>query len=1226
MSGTGEDGRAVADVAADAAESATRESQAAKTARLRALIGDRLILADGSTGTALEALAPEAAAGGRLALLPLENPSLVESLHKAYFDAGSDLVETATFSASARDLAHFARDYPGGAEALSYAVNREAAAAARRAAYAASTVDIAGAKGTASAARTDAASAARADTAGAAGAARAGAAGGMPKLVAGSMGPGDQPPSLGASTYAELLASYLPQTRGLADGGADLAIIETCQDPLQIKAAIAALNSPKGGRGLPFIVSATVDGRGRMLAGADIAAFVAIVSPFKPLALGLNCSGGPDELASALEELAALSPLPLCFMPNAGLPCSVNGCTSYPFGPDLFAEKVEALARRFGVAVVGGCCGTAPAHIAELNARLFDRPPASPPKATSKTAPETRPEVMPEVMSEARPAARPALSSLYKARFIGPGLFKIGERANSAGSAAFANLLKAENFEGMADKALAQEESGASAIDLHLSLAGRDETADLVRLVALLAPRTQAALCLDSGDPEVLARALPLVGGRPLLNSTSLEDPARARRLFALAAEFGTAVVCLAMDSAGPARTVAEKVRICRELYDMATVEFGLSPQALLFDPLTFTIAAGGDPKATLEAIGAIKAACPGALTVLGVGNVSYGLPKSTRAAVTSLFLEAAVAAGLDAAIMDTAGIPAPESIDPDLKRAAAIALGLADYGSDSRGAEASPTSGASAASMPGDSLEALLTWAADKGKAGSGGSPKPAVDIAPENPADPASALAAALSRGDSARAEIEGRRLADTEGADRLTSLVTASMAESGRLWNEGLLSLPLVLRSAEAAKRALAPLAASASDNAKGSIVMATVKGDLHDIGKNIVAAILACSGWRVVDLGTDVPASSIVEAARSNEAVAVGLSGLLTRSLNEMKGICEALHASGSESLVLCGGAAVEASFVSREVEPKHPGLVRACADAFDAAVVLDEHVLTKRGGSGAGGADEAAEAADETVPALAPETSAAAKPRGSPIQPKTSPAFDPPFWGATEPFSIPFGELLPLLERKVLYSSRWGYRREEHEAAERELARLLPEAEGLAAPKAIYGYFRCARVGETSLLVQSPDGQAPLELPFPAESGGHRRTLAAYFSAGGDTIAFFAVTAGRGVAAAARALKDQGMLEAYWHLHGLGSSLAEATAQWAHDRIARDLVAAGAPTRGRRYSFGFPACPGTEYQAPLLRLLDASRIGLAATPGHQLDPEHSVTAFVIARPDAVYFDA
>ncbi len=260
------------------------------------------------------------------------------------------------------------------------------------------------------------------------------------------------------------------------------------------------------------------------------------------------------------------------------------------------------------------------------------------------------------------------------------------------------------------------------------------------------------------------------------------------------------------------------------------------------------------------------------------------------------------------------------------------------------------------------------------------------------------------------------------------------------------------------------------------------MATVKGDLHDIGKNIVAAILACSGWRVVDLGTDVPASSIVDAARSNGAVAVGLSGLLTRSLNEMKGICEALHASGSESLVLCGGAAVEPSFVSREVEPKHPGLVRACADAFDAAVVLDGHVLAKRGVEASRFAD--AIAPEATVPASAPEISDAAKPRGSPIRPKTSPAFEAPFLGASEPLDIPFGELLPLLERKVLYSSRWGYRLEEHEAAEREFTRLLPEAEALAAPKAIYGYFRCARVGETGLLVQSPDGQAPLNCPSP----------------------------------------------------------------------------------------------------------------------------------------------
>ncbi|HEY9054260.1 MAG TPA: homocysteine S-methyltransferase family protein, partial [Rectinemataceae bacterium] len=595
---------------------------------LAGLFGSRLILADGSMGTVLESLAPEAAEAGRLALLPLEKPDLVESVHAEYFRAGAEMVETATFSASARDLAVFveadSREPQGGmeaAKALAYRLNKAAAEEALRAAVKCGR----------------------------------GLGLGNLRLVAGSIGPGDKPPSLGASTYAELYDSYLPQARGLADGGADLAIVETCQDPLQIKAALAALRSPEGGRGLPCIVSATVDEKGRMLTGTDLGAFAAIVSPFGPLALGLNCSGGPDELASSLESLAAATGLPLCFMPNAGLPCSVDGKTCYPFGPEIFADKVAELARRHGLAVVGGCCGTTPAHIAALNARLFDRPRA-----------------------RERGSARPALASLYRAQPIGPGLFKIGERANAAGSAAFAALVDAQDFEAMAEKALAQEDSGADALDLHLARAGRNEAEDLKRLARLMSSRAQAALCLDSSDPEVLAAALPEVGGRPILNSTSLENEEKARRIFGLAAQFGASVVCLSMDASGPAATVEDKVRIARALYDLATGEFGLPPSSLLFDPLTFTIAAGGDARATISAIPEIKKACPGALTVLGVGNISYGLPRSLRQAVTSIFLNAAVEAGLDAAIMDTAGVPAPESIDPALVQAASVALGLA--------------------------------------------------------------------------------------------------------------------------------------------------------------------------------------------------------------------------------------------------------------------------------------------------------------------------------------------------------------------------------------------------------------------------------------------------------------------------------------------------------------------------------------------------------------------
>lgn len=1132
-------------------------SQKLDEKKLRSIIGDKILVADGSTGTALEILTPDAASEGHIPLLPLERPDVVESLHRAYFQAGCDLVETATFSASARDLARFTSGDMEAAARLSLEVNKAGATAARRAADTASEAD------------------------------------GRIRFVAGSIGPGDAPPSLGASSYSELLVSYLPQAKGLAEGGADFAIIETCQDPLQIKAAIAALRKPEGGNGLPFIVSATVDTRDRMLAGPDIPAFVAIVSPFKPLALGLNCSGGPDELEKALGILAELSPLPLCFMPNAGLPCTEHGCVSYPFDPDRFAAKVESLARRYGVAIVGGCCGSGPTHIAKLSARLSDRP--SVPK---------------------RPSPRPALASLSEARYIGPALFKIGERANSAGSAAFAALLDGEDFEGMVERALKQEESGAAALDLHLSRPGRDEAADLSQLVVLLAPRAKSALCLDSGDPEVLAQALPYVGGRPVLNSASLEDKAKARRVFGLAAEFGAAVICLAMDSAGPARSVEDKVRICRELYDMATGEFGLAPQSLLFDPLTFTIAAGGDTRTTIEAINAIKTACPGALTVLGVGNVSYGLPKATRSAVTSLFLDAAVHAGLDAAIMDTAGIPSPDAIEEELRKAAEQALGLGRAAS----ADRTSTSG-DVSNDEDDPLGALLAWAAKHGKK-TASSPQKA-DSTPEKllkpeSDTPASALSAAILRGDSRQAESTGRILFEQEGAERLAATVTAAMAESGKLWNEGSISLPLVLRSAEAAKRTLAPLASETTKTAKGSIVMATVKGDLHDIGKNIVSAILACSGWRIIDLGTNVPASTIVKASRTNGAFAVGLSGLLTRSLMEMQHVCETLHSDGSRCLVLCGGAAVDSAFIQKEVEPRHPGLVRACTDAFSASVALNNFFTQKT-------ADNQRPERNAPSTSSSPTEQRKGKHRGTPITPKFTPAFVPPFIGPSPQIGIPLDELLPLIDRGTLFVSRWRYRQEDGEEAKRQLNLLLPEVRRLATPRGVYGYFRCRRKSESILSIHIPTG-GTFDLPFPVETEGYHRTLAAHFSSENDAIALLAVTAGSTIEEAAHRLQAKGELESYWRLHGLASSIAEAAAQWMHQKITKELQLSGVQIKGRRYSFGFPACPGTEYQDELLDLLGAQSIGMSTTSGHQLVPEHSVTAFIIFRPDATYFEA
>jgi 5-methyltetrahydrofolate--homocysteine methyltransferase len=1145
------------------------------------------VVADGSTGSALELLSP--GAGNRAALLPLEAPELVASLHRAYFEAGSELVETATFQASSRGLRSLFPDEVDDADGFAYRVNRAAAELAACEARAAE--------------------------------ARGGP--GCLRWVAGSMGPGDEPPSLGASTWSGLFESYLPQARGFADGGCDLAIIETCQDPLQAKAAIAALLDPRGGAGLPFIVSATVDAAGRLLAGTSIEAFVAIIAPFGPLALGLNCSGGPEELGPVLERLAAASPFPVSFMPNAGLPREAAGKTVWPLGPDEFAQRVDALVRGRGVALAGGCCGTLPAHIAALAARL------------GPLAARPRPAIP--------KARRPALASLYEEAPIGPGLLRIGEKANSAGSAAFSALIEAGDFDGAAVRAVAQEGKGAAALDLHVSRPGRDEAADLAALVSRLSGLARSALCLDSGSPEVLGAALPFAGGRPLINSTSLEDPDRARKVFALARRFGAAVVCLAMDASGPAADAASKAAICRKLYDIATGEFALEPSALFFDPLTFTLAAGkpGSAAETLAALGLIHAACPGSFTVLGVGNISYGLPRPMRPAVTAVFLDLAVRAGLDAAILDAGGLPEVSAVKPGIRRAVeCLVEGKAEEGFDALavllGSEPGPS---------GKTTERSgITRSDAPGSAGREAS-------SPEARPGPELRLGDALLHGDRRAAEAAAREIiasygdatscgdAVAAGAAAATRAVTETMSRAGELWNAGDLPLPLVLRAAESARAVLALVAAEAGEGAaahRGNVVVATVKGDLHDIGKNIAGAIIACSGYRIIDLGTDVPRGAILEAARREKAVAIGLSGLLTKSLAEMAALCGELAAAESAAgaasgfpdgrlpLVLAGGAAVDGAWVSRVLEPLLPGRVKACPDAFEGIAFLESRcapagplAAAVRPASGVTGVTGAAEGAP-------PHKAGAA------IAARSAPAFEPPRLGSG-PGACPvedlgFDEIVNYMDRTTLFTARWKYGKAGFGEAEARLAELLDEvrARGLLEAKAVAGFFRCRRVGETGLAVEAPGGGESL-FDFPVEAAEPHRCLAQYF-APEDALAAFAVTIGPRLPEAARALRSAGRLEDYWRLHGLGSALAEACAELVHARLGTGLAAAGAGTAGRRYSFGFPSCPGLEAQGPLLSLLGAERAGIGLTGGFQLSPEHSVTAIIIARNDAEYFTA
>lgn len=1117
---------------------------------LETILRERLLVADGSTGSALAALCPSRSSP--LSLLPLEEPGLVLDLHRAYLAAGSDLIETATFSASARSLER------AGARVDPRMLNRAAAELARRACREAGTAEA--------------------------------------HWVAGSVGPGEEAPSLGAVSRRALIDSYLPQMLGLVEGGIDLVLIETCQDPLQAKAAISALRAADRilGTRTPFAISATIDASsGGLLTGTSIEAFVAILAPFHPLALGLNCSGGPDALAVALDKLAAISPFPLTLMPNAGLPRLVEGRECYPLGPNEFARETAILARRHGVSLVGGCCGTLPEHIAALVRQLGERP-----------VPASRPR---------RPSAAPVLASLYESKPIGETVFRIGERANAAGSAAFAKLAKAGDLEGMVALALGQERQGAMAIDLHVARPGRDEAADLSTLVRALSPRARSALSLDSADLAALEAALDYVSGRGLLNSVSLENAGKARRVFALAREHGAAVICLALGPGGPARRADEKTEICRELARLALDE-GLDVEDLLFDPVTFPLAAStkglaGAARETLLAIPRIKAAIPGARVVLGVGNVSFGLQRSLRPEVTALFLEEAREAGLDAAILDVGGLPKTEAIRPEL-REAALALIRADADTDTT-----------------SSLEALLAFGGDTGKASKESAAVPS-STAPDPAATPPSLLSVAVREGRAlAAAEAAEAILGAGGGVRELSEIVGTSLEAVGADFARGIMPLPLVLKSAEAAEKVFGRLAACASENGgeKGTVVIATVRGDLHDIGKNLAGLIIAGAGYHVVDLGVDARAEDILAAVEAESAVALGLSGLLLRSLAEMETMARLLAARNSTVLLLLGGAAVDTGFVASHIEPLRPGLVRACRNPFEALRVL-EALRSPDGKERAvseslrrefsGPSEESPQSRTPESPILLPREA-----RTKQAVRELAPTIVlPPALGRLgprEPVELGEEELLAALDRKTLLQVRWGYGRARREEAEEILDEILASLQGKdrIGGRAVYGYFAGERKGD-ALLIASPGGDA--RFPFPTSSKNVRNPLEILAEGEVCLVPFFAVTVGRTLSGIAGTEFEAGVYDRYFQLHCLGAALAEAAAEATHRRIKEELVAAGlVGFRGgkRRFSFGFPSCPGLEHQGSLLALLGADRVEIGLTEGFQLVPEFSVTAFI-----------
>ncbi len=1123
----------------------------------------RVVIFDGAMGTQIQGMhiTDEEWAGvaGCNEILNLTAPDKIASIHAAYFAAGAEVVETNTFGASRIVLAEY------GLEEETRAINRAAAEIARRAAAA--------------------------------------AAGAKPRFVAGSIGPGTRLISLGQTSFSALHASCLEQALGLIEGGADLLLIETCQDLLQIKTALIACRDAmtRLGRDLPLAVSVTVETTGTLLVGSEISAVLAALAPFEIDILGLNCATGPEAMRPYIREICQQFPGAVLCQPNAGLPQNVNGEMLYTLAPEEFVHHLGAMVREEGVQLVGGCCGTHPGFIRLLAAELAEVSPSA---------------------RRAQPA--PALSSLFSGVTLRqePAPFFVGERANTNGSKIFRDFLLAGDWDGMVSVGIEQQRSGAHGIDLCVAYTGRDEIADMREAVSRYAVSVQLPLFIDSTDVRVLEEALQRCGGRAVINSINLEEgEGRADRICALAKRYGAALIALTIDEQGMALEVERKLAVARRLYDIAVGRHGLRPQDLIFDPLTFTLGSGDASLttaglSTLEGVRRIKEELPGVYTLLGVSNISFGLAAQAREILNSVFLAEAVKAGLDLAIVNVKKIIPLYQIAPeDLE----IAMNLV-Y---TRGG--------------GDPLLAFIDHF-DK-KAG----------VSKEEEGDES-----LLPLGERIQNRIiQGNRsglepmlmeaLRSQSALEIINTLLIPAMKHVGDLFGSGRMQLPFVLQSAEVMKFAvdkLQPFMDKSAEQARNAIVLATVRGDVHDIGKNLVDIILTNNGYTVYNLGIKCEIDTMIQKALEVKADAIGMSGLLVKSTVVMKENLEELQRRGLRLPVLLGGAALTRSYVEEICSPLYDAPVVYCADAFEGLTAMgriQEKSLTKA----AAREPRAARSAAADAPAVI--SAAIRRDVEIPV---------PPFWGDRIAGGIDLETVFGYLTENVLFRGRWGYRRgklsaEEYQALLEEQVkpefRALKErciAEKLLEPKVAYGYYPCSSRGEEVILYHPESSQEWLRFAFPRESRPPHRCIADYFQPEGsgirDLIALQVVTVGARASEEAKRLYESNAYKEYLLFHGLSVESAEALAEYWHQLIRRELGIAdedGASIedfvvqkyRGSRYSFGYPACPDLSENRKLFTILRPERIGVTITDGELMTPEQSTSAFIVHHPQAKYFN-
>jgi 5-methyltetrahydrofolate--homocysteine methyltransferase len=1173
-------------------------------------VRQRVIVFDGAMGTMIQNLGLEAADYGGESqdgcpeILVLTRPDAIRDIHRAYLAAGADVLETDTFTGTRLKL----DDYALGKR--THEINVAAARLARAAADEFNTAE-------------------------------------RPRFVAGSMGPtgmlpSSDDPALSNITYQQLAEIYREQAAALIEGGVDLLLIETSQDILEVRAAITGIRRAwaETGRRVPIQAQVTLDTSGRMLLGTDIGASSTILSHLGVDVVGLNCSTGPEHMREPVRYLTENISLPISTIPNAGLPLNVNGRAIYPMEPEPFATALAEFVGTLGVNIIGGCCGTTPEHIARIVAHLDDLDPshrATPQRRLTGFSDETRHRTQLLVASAMR------ANSLHQ----DPAPLIVGERVNSQGSRKVKQALLADDYDTLLQVARTQMDGGAHVLDVCVALTERADEPDQMRnVVKKLEMGVEAPLVIDSTEAGVIQAALETYPGRAIINSINLENGRlRVDAVLPLAREHGSAVVALTIDEEGMAKTAERKLAVAQRIFEIATREYGLPAEALLFDALTFPVTTGQEELRdsavqTLEGIRRIKAELPGALTILGVSNVSFGVTPHSRAALNSVFLYHAVQAGLDAAIVNPAHIT-PYAEIPEAERALcddllfnrsedALPNFIAYYeqhgGERPREEKADPTEGMSVDERihyqilhrHKEGIEALVDTAI---------ATRAGVEA---NPDAPDWKTTAQLSQA----------------AVDVLNGVLLPAMKDVGDRFGAGELILPFVLQSAEVMKKAVARLECyleRMEGYTKGRVVLATVFGDVHDIGKNLVNTILSNNGYTVYDLGKQVPLNTIIDKAIEVNADVIGLSALLVSTSKQMPACVAELDRRHLPFPVMVGGAAINRAYGQRilyvgepgQEQPYGPGVFYA-RDAFEGLEIVEaltdseKHApfveRVKREAQSARELQAERDAARAAAPAVVSDH--------APVAP--APVIVAPFWGARVLDRVAVEDVASYLDMKALYRGRWGgvahgdeYKRLVREEFEPRLERLLREARQrqYLRPRAIYGYYPARAEGDTLLVLDPSDHSRVLEcFTFPRQADGQRLCLADYFAteSGEPTaVAFQVVTMGNRASQETERMQAAGDYSEAYFLHGLSVQMAEAMADYVNRRVCDELELTG--EAGRRYSWGYAAIPELADHERVFRLMGVPEaIDVTLTDSYQLVPEQSTAAIVVPHPGSVYF--